>query len=509
MSDTPNGSGSRCLAKAPDDRPSSASDIVDTLEARSFPAEPVARPGVGLWRALAVYTAAFALVAAGAYVATRVIGLPAWVTPGAISMMAIGFPVVLVTALVEGQRRTRFSLRHAWMGGAWAIGGFALMVAGYMAMRQLGIGRFGSLIGSRTLAENDRIVIADMSGPAADTALGAVLVEGLRVGLSESKALRLVSPERTRMILAQMRTPNAPVTGATARDVAVRAGAKAVLDGDVRRIGSAYALTVRLLRATDAEPLTTLQETAKDDADFTAAAGRLANKLRERVGESLRSVNASAPLEDATTASLPALRKYTEGHHAIYRGEYLDGLRLMREAVALDSNFVSAYRELGWTIGGYSGMRVMQSAMLQRGYAIRDRATPAERELTAVAYWSNGPTPNLDSADAAAKRAVAVAPDNALALAAAAFCAYQQARYDDAIGLAHRTLAADSAHLNSYYYLALAHAELGHVDSARAMVNALAAIRPEHLAAAALQVSLMNLAGNDSGALAGGYRSSE
>jgi hypothetical protein len=110
----------------------------------------------------------------------------------------------------------------------------------------------------------------------------------------------------------------------------------------VRPVGASYALTVRLISSSGGEPLVTLQETAASDADFTSATGRLAKRLRERVGESLRSINAAPELPDVTTASLPALRKYTEALQAERRGDYPAAFRLAREATVLDSGFASA-----------------------------------------------------------------------------------------------------------------------------------------------------------------------
>ncbi len=200
----------QCLAKAPEDRPATASAILEAVDAVGLGSVvPTVHPGsLGVAGALGAYALASALVAVLARLSVDMIGLPRWVFVGAMGLLILGLPGVVLTALAEQQRvrqRARFDWRRLRLGGASVLGGYVLLVASYMGLRELGIGPFGSLIGAKSLAAKDRVLIADLRGPAADTALGAVFAEGLRAALAESKAVRLVAPERVGVILAQMR----------------------------------------------------------------------------------------------------------------------------------------------------------------------------------------------------------------------------------------------------------------------------------------------------------------
>ena len=53
-------------------------------------------------------------------------------------------------------------------------------------------------------------------------------------------------------------------------------------------MGGAFTLSARLLAAESGATLVSLQETARDSADLIAGVGRLARKIRERVGDQLR-----------------------------------------------------------------------------------------------------------------------------------------------------------------------------------------------------------------------------
>jgi tRNA A-37 threonylcarbamoyl transferase component Bud32/tetratricopeptide (TPR) repeat protein len=512
----------RCLAKVPDARPSSAAELVTVFDevrttADVAPAPPVAS---GLLRALGIYAVALLVVGAIAKAAISVIGLPTWVFPGAVGVMIVGLPVVFLTALLERQRNLsrvttpgsmgtlariaarnprQFTWRSTVLSGGVALGLFVAAVAGYMAMRQFGIGPFGTLIGSKALAVQDRIVIADMRGPASDSGLGDVFAEGLRAGLSESKALRLVSTDRVVRLQQQMERAGAALTGEVVRDVAARAGAKAILEGEVDKVGSSYALTVRLLPSSGGDPLVTLQETAANDADFTSATGRLAKRLRERVGESLRSVNAAPELPDVTTTSLPALRRYTEALRAERRGDYPAAFRLAREATEIDSGFASAYSFLGATLSAILGTRQAQSEMAERAYTMRERATPFERKVIERTYWWSGPHPNLDRMKDVADDMYALDPVRGASFVTEAL--YNLRDYEGALRAGHESIALDSSDFNPYWFMAMAYAELGQLDSARAAVDRYMALSQGHPGAVILTMQLATLMNQDSVAL--------
>src|SRR5213075_1347284 len=83
----------RCLSKDPGERPQSANDIVRVLETIAsgsgtpvMPAVLMGGPGM-FRRALAIYAAAFVVVAVVAKAAITAIGLPEWVFPGSLIVM--------------------------------------------------------------------------------------------------------------------------------------------------------------------------------------------------------------------------------------------------------------------------------------------------------------------------------------------------------------------------------------------------------------------------------------
>ncbi|HLB08432.1 MAG TPA: protein kinase, partial [Gemmatimonadaceae bacterium] len=438
----------QCLAKDPASRPDSATELLRRLEVVASPSAPqAAMPGIliggrpMLRRALAVYAAAFIGVAIVARAAIIAIGLPDWVFPGALAVMALGLPVILFTAYaqyvshrmatatptytpggtpslagVQGTMATlaikaspHMSWKRATRGGIIAVSVFALLVAGWMIMRVLGIGPAGSLLASGKLSASDKVLVAAFDAPAADSSLGATIAEAVRTNLSQSRAVHVVTTSAVVAALEQMKRPDtARVDFATAREIAQRAGAKAVVAGSVVPAGSGYIVTARLVAAETGDELASYHESAKDAGDLIPSVDRLTKSLREKIGESLKAVREAPRLDQVSTASLGALRSYAAGLHANdIQGDYPAAIEYFHDAIRQDTTFAMAYVQLAYslqTLGG-AARQAEATAALTSAFRLRDRLPERERYNVEGAYYYAA-TPDRTRAIPALRHAV-------------------------------------------------------------------------------------------------------
>jgi tetratricopeptide (TPR) repeat protein len=104
----------------------------------------------------------------------------------------------------------------------------------------------------------------------------------------------------------------------------------------------------------------------------------LVRQARSRLGERRSSIEAALPLDQVATPSFPAYRKYAEGLRLQARGDGVGSNRLMREALALDTGFASAWFSMGWN---YQNERMMDSARwaFSQAMARRSRLSDAQR----------------------------------------------------------------------------------------------------------------------------------
>jgi eukaryotic-like serine/threonine-protein kinase len=434
----------RCLEAEPANRPQNGADIVKVLDSvtssSSSEAAPIILAGgqINLGRAVAMWAGATLLVALTAWAATAVIGLPEWVLPGSAGVMLLGLPMIFLTAYVQrtayraytttpaftpgGTSTTtrgtmaglaikaspHMSWRRTWMGGAVAVGAFAALVIAFMVMRALGIGPAGSLIGKGAFRSKETIVVADFVSPASDSALGATASEALRTDLAQSSNLTVLTRAAVGEVLRLMKKPtDSHVPFDLAREVASREGAKAVLNGEISQIGGTYVIAASLVSPQDGRELAQFRRTAKSQNDLVEALGALSKDIRSKVGESLRDVHASSPLERVTTSSLPALKKYVEGlDYIAATGDNAKGREALLEAVGLDSTFAMAWRRLAASYGTEPGAVAQQQRAISQAFKFRDHLSEDERLLTEGGYYDWGPQPDREKAIAAYEAAI-------------------------------------------------------------------------------------------------------
>ena len=441
-----------------------------------------------------LFAAAAAVVLATIAFLMYRLGLPDWVLWGGAVLLIVGLPIMLVTGLHE-RRRARasttavslrpaetivsrhFTWRKALLGGGLAFAGLTTVAGAYTAMRLLGIGPVGTLVASGALAERDRLILANFENRTADSTLAGSLTEALRVDLSQSPTVRLVDAADDRRRPARMqRPPDAALTPTLAREVAERSGAKAVVTGQIDPVGGGYVLSANLVAAADGGVLTSVRETADEPAALLGAIDRLSAKLRERIGESLVSIRANPPLEQVTTSSLAALRKYSEGSRQIDLGFPEGAIPVLEEAIALDTGFAMAYRKLAVAIGNSFGSASREAVATTRAYELRDRLPATERELATAYYFDN--VEHDPARVASAYRSILDRdPEQDIALNNLALLSILERRYAEAESLAVRALRVGSA--SQYFFQALnAQVAQGRLVEARATLKRLTEFYP-------------------------------
>jgi eukaryotic-like serine/threonine-protein kinase len=469
-----------------------------------------------LWQVLGIYIfGAWAVYEIIAEITDR-IGLPDWVPGFAIVLFLIGLPIVLATAFVQeglpGQPpkapQTRpadamlvpeFESTHDFLerrsapaasmlaarqphvfltwqravaGGVVAFLLLGITAGGYMGLRNAGIGPFASLITAGELDARDRIIVAQLAHAAGDTVTADAVTEALRVDLTQSPVLTLVEGRFIGEALQRMgRSPDERLTGAVAREVAIREGITAVLEGDISPAGSGVIITARLVRPSTGEALMSHRETARGDDDVIPAIDRLSSKLREGIGESLRTVRATPPLERVSTGSLSALQKYTQGVYAQDRErDYDRSIRLLEEAIALDSTFAMAWRKLAVAFSNTRGGAERVRDAGRRAYELRDRLTERERYHT-VAYYHLNVTGDDAAAIQAYRTLLDTYPTDHAALNNLGLAYGRLGDDESAVDYYRRALAVDSSAASTWTNLMQVEYRLGRKESARELLD--------------------------------------
>jgi hypothetical protein len=241
---------------------------------------------------------------------------------------------------------------------------------------------------TKPLTNKDTIVLADFTNSTGDHVFDETLRQGLSAQLEQSPFLNLLSSERIAQTLSLMTQPkNARLTNEMAMEICKRTGSAATVAGSIASLGSQYVISLKAVACGNGDSLADIQMTADGKDQVLNTLGNATTKLREKLGESLASVQKyDAPQEGVTTSSLEALNGYSLGLKANREKGPTGSIPLFQQAIKLDPNFAMAYRALGLAYYNLNEGNVANS-YLEKAFALRDRVSRREYFSISSSYY--------------------------------------------------------------------------------------------------------------------------
>jgi tetratricopeptide (TPR) repeat protein len=238
------------------------------------------------------------------------------------------------------------------------------------------------------LTDKDTILLADSVNTSGDAVFDGTLRQALAVQLEQSPFLSIFGDDRVREALRFMgRSPDERVTREVGREICQRQGLKALLMSSISGLGSHYVITLEAINAQSGDTIAREQAEAENKELVLKRLGEVATKLREKLGESLASIQKfDAPLEQATTSSLEALKAWSMGEEHLRFGRTLESIPFYKRALELDPNFASGY--LGLNEAFYNSKQFDLAAQAAvKAFELRDRVSELERFKISASYY--------------------------------------------------------------------------------------------------------------------------
>jgi DNA-binding winged helix-turn-helix (wHTH) protein/tetratricopeptide (TPR) repeat protein len=230
------------------------------------------------------------------------------------------------------------------------------------------------------------IVLVPMEGSSGDAVLDTSLVQVLRMDLAQSPYVSLVPTSTVRSTLsAMMQKPDEHLTAAMAREVCERTNSQAFLTGNIARAGQHFLVTEEASNCVNGAVIGQAKYDAAKLEELPYAMGKLAASLRQKLGESRRSIaRFNTPLFQENTASLDALKAYTQGTQKGVEGKFPEAIALLKSAINADPQFAAAHYNLAAAYLGAADDLHGREAVA-KAYALRDRATkPTQLAIEAM-----------------------------------------------------------------------------------------------------------------------------
>ena len=260
----------------------------------------------------------------------------------------------------------------------------------------------------------DAVVLADFTNTTGEDVFDTTLRQALAIQLEQSPYLNVLPEPRVRATLDLMdRPPDSRLTNEVAHEVCVRTNSKAMMTGSIDSVGSHYLIGLRAVDCQTGDTLASAQAEAANRDAVLKQLGNAGDEVREKLGESLASVQQhTKPLDQATTSSLDALKAYTEGRHMQWSQGDAASIPFHKRAVQLDPNFARAYAALGMA---YNNLFQAADAKgnFTKAFNLRDRVSERERFYIEAGFYSFA-TGELLKANEVYRQWIAAYPDDFL-----------------------------------------------------------------------------------------------
>jgi eukaryotic-like serine/threonine-protein kinase len=377
--------------------------------------------------------------------------------------------------------------RSWWLAGVGTAAAVALLAA---------LASFFVKSGTGTLTERDTVVLADFENTTGEPVFDGALGIALAVSLEQSPFIKVFPEDRARETLRLMERPgDQPITRAIAREIARREQLKALIAGSIASLGSHYVIALEAINAETGDAMARDQAEATSKERVLTALGDATTRLREKLGESLASVQRfDAALPRATTPSLDALHAYslalTEGREV----PRLESIPHLKHAIELDPTFAMAHAQLS-SVYANTGQSLLAPQYSEKAFELRDRVSERERFFISWRYFRDAIQDN-DKALELARLWTATYPREAFAFNALGSALIRYGQFEQAAEPLRQAIRLDGRFAPAYSNLAAVLMALGRYDESRTVLTDAAARKLDFIGARRLSYLLAFVQGD-------------
>lgn len=235
-----------------------------------------------------------------------------------------------------------------WMGLAGALAGAAILA---LALWWMGWESRHSEAVALPFRQQDSVLVAALENRTGEPVFDGSVEYLLERELSESSFVDVASRERVADVLRLMqRNEDTVVDRVLAREIALRDGAiRAIVAARLEKLGGAYVLGVDLLHPSSGQRAAAFTAEAVNHDEIARATRKLADRVREALGERKAAAPARTELlERVTSPSLRAVQLFTQADRLIAFENDPAAERLLLQAIEEDPNFASAHMHLAF-----------------------------------------------------------------------------------------------------------------------------------------------------------------
>src|SRR5262245_24468784 len=259
------------------------------------------------------------------------------------------------------------------------------------ALLVLVLAGYGGYLWFRTppvsITSREPLLLADFANTTGEAVFDGALKDALEIQLQQSPYLNVLPASQLRSTLRLMERPaDERVTAADAHEWCQRMGVKAILLGSIAPLDGAYVIGISAQACKTGDVIAREQVQAAAKTDVLASVGSAAARIREKLGESIGSIQRfNVPVQNATTSSLDALKAYSMGAETRNQTGDVQAIPFFERALELDPNFALAAARLASI---YTNLHELAQAQryMDRAFARSDSLSEPERLFVSANY---------------------------------------------------------------------------------------------------------------------------
>jgi len=235
-------------------------------------------------------------------------------------------------------------------------------------------------ISTASSGNKDALLLTEFVNQTGDAVFDGTLNIALAITLEQSPFLEIFNDAKVRHALRLMdRDPNERVTRELGREICMRQSLKAYITGTIASLGSNFVITLEAINGRNGDVIGRQLAQTDSKEKVLQALGEAATGLREKLGESLSSIDMfDAPLQEATTSSIEAFKAYSLFLEYYREGKTIEALPFAKRALTLDPNFASAYVMLAIMYNN-TGQPKLAADYAAKAFELRDKVSEYEK----------------------------------------------------------------------------------------------------------------------------------
>ncbi len=268
---------------------------------------------------------------------------------------------------------------------SWVLGLTALAATCVVVLVFLILGNRPTL----SFSPRDWILITDFDNQTANPLFDRALDTAFTVSLEQSSHANVFPRARIGNALKRMgKNADERINEETGREICIRENIRGLISCSISRFGQQYALSARLIDPHNGDTVRSYMERALNQDNILQALDAITTRIRRDLGESLNSISASnRQLPQVTTASLEALKLYTDGVAAWNKGQHQQAVKLYESALKYDPDFAKAHASLGSAYSSFVfNERMKGKEHLEKAIQLSARTTDRERLSIEIEY---------------------------------------------------------------------------------------------------------------------------